>query len=369
MMDMNNVIHECRTGLLRSLDASGKIFVSVGAAGSWYFDWIHNNCGYPLSHIGIEYYMPRPDGLPDNATWVANTASDMSDIEDRFADIVFSGQNIEHLWKEEVVGFLMEAHRIIKPGGLLVIDSPNRDITAAYNIPHPEHMVELTPKEATELLTLAGFDVEAVKGILLARDTVTGQLIPYTTADDTPPWSLVERCVSAINYPESSYIWWIHARRSTRVPDRQAIEALLDACWATGWPERMQRMQSNIGTMVTEGTETFVHAPADVSGAVIYGPYAPIKPGTYVATIRLRLLSHVPPETVVAHADAVAGSDTLALTGTVIPASSLSLDSYTEIPLRFTVDEMKFGYQVRVFSTGAAALSVEKKSDLVRLDQ
>lgn len=368
-MDMNQVLHECRTGLLRSLDARQSTFVSVGASGNWYFDWIHNSCGFPETHIGVEYYMPRPEGLPDNVKWVTNTAGNMSDVADLSADIMFSGQNIEHLWKEEVVGFLMEAHRVIKPGGLLVIDSPNRDITAAYNIPHPEHMVELTSREAADLLTLAGFDVEAVKGILLARDALTQTLIPYATADDTPPWSLVDRCVSAVEDPENSYIWWIHARRSARLPDRAAIEAFVDAYWAAGWPERMQRMQSNVGTVVSEGSESFVQAPAGTSGAMVYGPYAPIMPGTYVATVRLRLLSDASPETIVAHADVVVGPEARVLSSVEIAASTLSAEGYTDLQLRFIIEDMAFGYQSRVFSTGAAALSVSRRSDLVLQDQ
>lgn len=211
--------------------------------------------------------------------------------------------------------------------------------------------------------------MKAVKGILLARDTVTQELIPYVTADDSPPWSLTDRCVSAIDRPESSYIWWIHARRSERTPDRKAIEALIDACWARGWPERMQRMQSNVGTIVSKGRQTLVQAPAGVSGAMVYGPFAPIMPGSYVATMRLRLLADAPPETIVARVDAVIGADTVVLAETDVPASSLSPDAYTEVSLEFSIKEMKFGYQSRVISTGAVALSVEKKSDLIRLDR
>lgn len=311
--------------------------------------------------------MPKPVDLPENVTWVENTAGNMPDVASVSADIMLSGQNIEHLWKEEVVGFLMEAHRVIKPGGLLVMDSPNREITAAYNIPHPEHMVELTSREAAELVSLAGFEVESVKGILLARDPLTKELIPYTTADDAPPFSLVDRCVSAVGEPDHSYIWWIHARRTQQKPDRAAIEAFIDACWSIGWPERMQRMQSAAGTVVSHGKQTFVEAQAGVGGALVFGPYAPILPGNYVTTIRVRLLSEAPPETVVGHADVVVGESVRVMNRMDITASDLSTKKHTELTLRFTIAEMVFGYQSRLISTGAAGLSVEKISDLVRL--
>lgn len=369
-MDLNRVIHESRTALLRRIDARSKDVVSIGASGKWYFDWIHNSCGTPRSHIGVEYYMEKPSDLPDGVQWIANTAGNMPDIGDCVADIVISGQNIEHLWKDEVLGFLKESYRILRPGGLLVLDSPNREMTQAYNIPHPEHMVELTAQEAQDLLNLAGFDVEAVRGILLSRDPITNDLIPYYTEGDNPPWSLIDRCISAIDQPHHSYIWWIHARRSAdRNPDLEAVERFIDDYWEKGWPERMQRMQSNIGKSATCEGRTIITASAGEAGAVLFGPFSPILPGTYEATFKIRLIDKVSPETRIGHIDAVWGPETHVLDSKALIAGDLSTDDFTPISVMFKIDEMRFGYQQRLFTDGTAGILVENGSQLIKLSE
>jgi len=73
----------------------------------------------------------------------------MSGVRDRTCDLVFLGQNLEHLWPEEVAGFLAEAARVTKLGGHLVVDSPNRLLPKPLNWSHPEHTVELATDEAT----------------------------------------------------------------------------------------------------------------------------------------------------------------------------------------------------------------------------
>ena len=39
------------------------------------------------------------------------------------------GQTVEHVWPEELAGFLSEANRVLGPQGWIVLDSPNRRIT------------------------------------------------------------------------------------------------------------------------------------------------------------------------------------------------------------------------------------------------
>ena len=97
-------------------------------------------------------------------------------------DLVFSGQNIEHLWPEQTVAFLVESNRVLHDDGLLVVDSPNRAITEAYQWSMAEHTVELEPSEAVTVLGLAGFAVERMKGLWLCRED--GRLLPLdpTTA-------------------------------------------------------------------------------------------------------------------------------------------------------------------------------------------
>lgn len=75
--------------------------MSVGCAGTWYFEWIRDKCA-PLHHTGIEFYSPRPADLPHGVDWVVSTAGNMEAVGDHSADLLFSGQNIEHLWPEDI---------------------------------------------------------------------------------------------------------------------------------------------------------------------------------------------------------------------------------------------------------------------------
>ena len=143
-LNVNLLLHQSRGAFLRAMPPGAQRLLSAGCAGLWYFEWIEQTYGRVPEHLGIEYYSPRPEGLPDNVTWIANTASDMSDVPDASCDLVFSGQNLEHLWPEEVAGFVLEAARVLKPGGHLVMDSPNRHVTRLLNWSHSEHTIELT---------------------------------------------------------------------------------------------------------------------------------------------------------------------------------------------------------------------------------
>jgi hypothetical protein len=100
--------HHSRRALLRGIPPGAQRFLSAGCAGNCYFEWIEETYGRVPEHLSIEYYMPKPEGLPNNVTWIANTASDMSAVASASCDLVFSGQNLEHLSE-----FLLESARVL----------------------------------------------------------------------------------------------------------------------------------------------------------------------------------------------------------------------------------------------------------------
>jgi len=367
-LDFSHILHECRTANLASVNAQDKVMVSIGAADLWYFKWIEENCGRPARHIGVEYYMPRPSALPENVEWVSNTAGYMPDVADNVSDILFSGQNIEHLWQDEVAGFLAEAHRVLAPGGTLVLDSPNRSITAAYGGAHPEHMVELDAAEAVELITAAGFDVVRTRGIFRCRNPRSGALLPIGTLSEEAPDSVIDRCVSAIDDPENAYIWWIEARRSDRLPDVEQVKAIIDRYWAFGWPERLNRLVSNTGTLNVDPVgRAFWESEAGTAGALVYGPYAPLKAGRYRATLYARRLTKISDDTPLGWMDVVFNDAAIVSARTDLTANQLSEVDWTPLSLDFEIDAMTFGFQTRVFSNGNSALSIEKRVHLETL--
>jgi SAM-dependent methyltransferase len=84
-------------------------------------------------------------------------------IQDETVDVVVNFQVIEHLWDQ--VGFLAECRRVLRPGGLLLITTPNRrTFSPGQDTPlNPYHTRELAANELAELL--AGFTIEFIGGL------------------------------------------------------------------------------------------------------------------------------------------------------------------------------------------------------------
>jgi len=344
LLDFNMMLHQSRGAMLREMPPGAHRLLSAGCAGNWYFDWIAQCYGHVPDHVGIEFYTPRPDTLPDNVTWIANTASNMEAVESASCDLVFSGQNMEHLWGHEVAGFLVEAARVLKPGGHLAVDSPNRVITQPLNWSHPEHTIELTVPEIRRLLELAGFDVTKEVGLWLCRDPKSGRLLPFDPNVPDPDWSTVERLIEARHHPEHAFVWWLEGQRTTRAPDRAAIDALLAEAYSHAWPERIRRSMVPAGHKVETRAdgEWIVMAPGQ-TGVALYGPYMPLRAGRHTITFHID-----PPKAadgVFAVCDICLGPE-----ATVMQRQEVS-SATRQVSFEIELAALEFGAQFRCFST------------------
>lgn len=352
--DLNQLLHDCRSARLRMMPLVGDTLVSAGCAGNWYFDWIEQRLGRTETHIGIEYYTPRPDTLPDNVRWIENTVGDMNAIPDASCDTVLSGQNLEHLWPEEVVGFFAEAWRVLRSGGLLEVDSPNRLVTEPLCWSHPEHTVELTPNEARRLATLSGFDVAGLWGLWLCADPQTDAIWTLDPASSIADWTIPERIQLAERDPDRSFIWWLEARKAQRQPDVAAMTRLMTSIFDTAWPERTSRFLNAIGRRETEAGETWVQVGADESGAAVYGPYMPLRAGRYRSTTRIRATQ--------ARGGSKVRIDVVGDGGREIVVQELTVAELEardgQVVCEFDLSELEFGMQARVFSPGGVEMAV-----------
>jgi len=350
--DINLLLHHSRSAFLRTMPAGANVLCSAGCSGNWYFEWVERCYGPVSQHIGLEYYTPKPDQLPPNVTWIANTVSNMAGVGDQSCDMVFSGQNLEHLWPEEVVGFLLESWRILRDQGHLIVDSPNRELTAPLNWSHPEHTVEITVPEAVKLFSLAGFDVEQTRGIWLCRDPRTLRILPFGPNATDDEWSLPERLITADAEPENSFIWWIEARRSSRPPDAVALRTEMSRIFATAWPERLQRFLVGCGTIEHSAGAEWVRCAPGQSGAVIYGPYCPLPAGRYSVTFDLAVdePSSSAGDAVVARCDVMIGAKAEPIVYRDLRANEIK--SSTQVTLEFELAQLEFGVQFRCLSFG-----------------
>jgi SAM-dependent methyltransferase len=111
-------------------------------------------------------------------------------------DVVVNLQVIEHLWDQPA--FLAECARVLRPGGVLLVSTPNRiTFSPGRDTPlNPFHTRELAGDELRGLLVDAGFTVEEMLGLhhgpaLRAMDAAHGGSIIDTqvaVAVSGEPW-------------------------------------------------------------------------------------------------------------------------------------------------------------------------------------
>lgn len=78
-------------------------------------------------------------------------------------DFVTSFETVEHI--SDDVGFVREIARVLRPGGTLLISSPNMDVSAPEGVPGNRwHVREHTLTSLTTLLAEAGLQVDRVYG-------------------------------------------------------------------------------------------------------------------------------------------------------------------------------------------------------------
>lgn len=341
--DFNEILHYLRGRELDGIPKNIGVFLSVGCAGTWYFDWIEKHCGPIGSHIGIEFFSPKPSDLPSNAIWIANTAGNLKDVSDQTADVLFSGQNIEHLWPNDVVNFLLESHRVLKPGGLLAIDSPNRALTSVAKWSHPEHTLEFTAVEMVELLNLAGFEIETKNGIWRCIDH-EGTLLDVALNNKESFGAIKWRVATAKDHPNECFVWWINAIRSAkRVPQPEALHSRVQEIFEANWTERARRMLTIVGK--DAGNNSFISV--GVPGVLMYGPYMPLPAGSYKVTLNLLAKNLVSAASVMAMCDVISG-DGEVLACREICSDEFGQEGHLRVEMHFTLKAMTFGLQFRV---------------------
>jgi SAM-dependent methyltransferase len=345
--DFYAMLHELRGHALADMPPGARTILSAGCSGRWYFDWVEQQYGRVARHIGVENYLPRPDDLPDNVTWLPRDIMAVPEVQNDSIDLVFSGQNVEHLWPEQLAGFLLEAHRVLAPGGWLVVDSPNRAMTDPLNWTHPEHTIELSVPEIREILDLAGFDDTVVRGLWLCEDR--GRLLPLTPQDDarTHGPEVLRRSALARTRPEASFLWWAEARKR-REPRREELSRALARMFAASWPERLNRFIVP-GPVRTDAEGRWALMIADTPGLIAEGPVFPLRAGRSRLRFRVRGDDRTRPCTVRLDLSRGLGDRQTLITSASV--TCLDTSAFVEVVVDLA-EEMTFGFRTRLWNTG-----------------
>jgi SAM-dependent methyltransferase len=296
--DLNFFLHELRMLRLAQMPAEAPVVLSGGAANEIYFEWFAEHYpGRVERHIAVELFSPPPDPLPEGVEWLARTLGDLSPVGDREVDLVFAGQVIEHLWPDDVAGFLCEAHRVLRPGGTLVVDSPTRFITEGLGWTQPEHTIELEVDEIVELLELAGFVDVDVKGIWLCYDRDRARMLPLDVFGGGEDWPWQRRVIEAENRPRDSFIWWAEARNDDVRGDSAAVKRRVHEIYVRARPTYFARMRTDVGQPADNAFGRHFRAPRGQRGLLLIGPSIAMPTGRHEALFRLRAeATESPPE-------------------------------------------------------------------------
>ena len=113
-----------------------------------------------------DVWMPTTRGA--KIRYLYRSMSKLDDFPSDSMDLIWSGQTIEHIEKEEAIHVLQEGYRILRPGGYFCLDTPNARLCrmmAPNGFIFPEHKHEYYFEELADEVRKAGFSIVETKGI------------------------------------------------------------------------------------------------------------------------------------------------------------------------------------------------------------
>ncbi len=224
--EIPHLLHEVRQEMVRTLLPPAKRILDLGGASSSDPRGALLTHGYPHEpgEICIVDLPPDERMFPvkefENAKteyrfgktdvrYYYHSMTDLSGFEDESFDMVWSGESVEHITREELIEMCADIRRILKPGGYFCFDTPNRAVTRLHTgeaYIHPEHKHEYTFSEMEKILKEAGYKIEKTHGLV----DMSGSLKKKSFSVD----EFHNNCKKGINRkPESSYLFYFRTTR------------------------------------------------------------------------------------------------------------------------------------------------------------
>jgi SAM-dependent methyltransferase len=219
-----DALHQARAIVFRECLPPAQVVVDLGGASHDHPGGALLLLGYP--HRPREIYIVDlpPDDRLGGATgseasrevitsdgvrvhYIYSSMSELAVFDDQSADLVVSGQSIEHIAEAEADVVCQEVYRILRPGGFFCLDTPNAALTRILSpdkLIHPEHQKEYYVHELETKLRRTGFEITDMKGICPMPNSLRSKVFDYGE---------MIRNISLCDNPQEGYLFFIRAMK------------------------------------------------------------------------------------------------------------------------------------------------------------
>ena len=192
-------LHASRSEFIIGLPPARRI-VDLGGGATWDARGAMVALGYPYDFDELVIVDLPPDdrhplyhserfgtSVTDRGTvrYEYRSMADLSFAEDDTVDLIYSGQSIEHVTEDDGDIVLKESFRVLRPGGIMAIDTPNGLVCRLQQdgFIDPDHKVEYTLEQLRDKVTRAGFTVLTERGLNWGGSAVArGEFDPVALA-------------------------------------------------------------------------------------------------------------------------------------------------------------------------------------------
>jgi SAM-dependent methyltransferase len=162
---INNYVYQRHAFAYRTaIRYLGDHVVELGCGSGYGMQLLAPSCNW---YVGLDKYIPNNRKASINTAFFKAIFPDLYNIGDRTFDTVICFQVIEHIRKDDQL--IKEIYRILKPGGRLLLTTPNRLMSLTRN---PFHVREYTPDSIHRLIgcTFSAFEVKGIYGNDVVKD-------------------------------------------------------------------------------------------------------------------------------------------------------------------------------------------------------